>query len=298
MTQLEMSLLRYFVENEGAGHSPPRAVGERLADAGQINTRAPDQFIRRLRKIFEPDPAEPAAFSHHPRRRLPVSWPRERNDHATGPPVNSCESETHRLRNLVSRSCARPWPAARTCVDVEFLPKGLHDIGQAGMSARLKEALAAVDESKYDAVLLGYGLCSNGWWGWRPARIPLVVPRAHDCITLFLGSKERYLDYFQKQPGRVLQDQRLDRTRRGPGPVRRRVDPSAGGHDANLRGVGGEVRRGQRPFPLRAVVQHDAELRKLTFIEMGIEPDDRFERDTREQAAAARLDSSRSSPAT
>ena len=29
----------------------------------------------------------------------------------------------------------------------------------------------------------------------------LVVPRAHDCITLFLGSKERYLDYFQTHPG-------------------------------------------------------------------------------------------------
>ena len=29
-------------------------------------------------------------------------------------------------------------------VDIEFLPKGLHDIGQAGMSARLGEVLAAI----------------------------------------------------------------------------------------------------------------------------------------------------------
>jgi len=42
-------------------------------------------------------------------------------------------------------------------VDVEFLPKGLHDMGQAGMSARLAEVLAAVDETKYEAVL--FGLC-------------------------------------------------------------------------------------------------------------------------------------------
>ena len=83
-------------------------------------------------------------------------------------------------------------------VDVEFLPKGLHDIGQAGMSARLTEVLAAVDESQYDAVLFGYALCSNGLVGLTARRIPLVVPRAHDCITLFLGSKERYLDYFQR----------------------------------------------------------------------------------------------------
>ena len=29
---------------------------------GTINTRAPDQFIRRLRKTFEPDPAQPRHF--------------------------------------------------------------------------------------------------------------------------------------------------------------------------------------------------------------------------------------------
>ncbi len=86
-------------------------------------------------------------------------------------------------------------------IDVEFLPKGLHDIGQAGMSARLKEVLAAVDESGYEAVLLGYALCSNGLVGLAARTIPLVAARAHDCITLFLGGKERYLDYFLKNPG-------------------------------------------------------------------------------------------------
>ena len=29
---------------------------------GTLNTRAPDQFIRRLRKTFEPDPAQPRHF--------------------------------------------------------------------------------------------------------------------------------------------------------------------------------------------------------------------------------------------
>ena len=82
-------------------------------------------------------------------------------------------------------------------IDVEFLPKGLHDIGQAGMSARLAEVLAAVDESKYDALLLGYALCSNGVVGLGARSIPLVIPRGHDCITFFFGSKERYLDYFR-----------------------------------------------------------------------------------------------------
>ena len=86
-------------------------------------------------------------------------------------------------------------------VDLEFLPKGLHDIGCVGMLARLQAVLDKVEEEKYEAVLFGYGLCNNGLAGLQSRTIPLVVPRAHDCITLFLGSKERYLDYFQNHPG-------------------------------------------------------------------------------------------------
>jgi len=44
-------------------------------------------------------------------------------------------------------------------VDIEFLPKGLHDIGSAKMSARLQEAVDTVDAERYQAVLLGYALC-------------------------------------------------------------------------------------------------------------------------------------------
>jgi two-component system OmpR family response regulator len=62
MTQLELSLLRYFVENEGRV-IPRRELLENVwGMPGNLNTRAPDQFIRRLRKIFEPDPAQPRHF--------------------------------------------------------------------------------------------------------------------------------------------------------------------------------------------------------------------------------------------
>jgi two-component system OmpR family response regulator len=62
MTQLEMSLLRYFVENEGRV-VPRQELLENVWNLpGNLNTRAPDQFIRRLRKIFEPDPSEPRHF--------------------------------------------------------------------------------------------------------------------------------------------------------------------------------------------------------------------------------------------
>lgn len=62
MTQLEMTLLRYFVENDGRV-IPRRELLENVwGMPGSINTRAPDQFIRRLRKLFEPDPAHPRHF--------------------------------------------------------------------------------------------------------------------------------------------------------------------------------------------------------------------------------------------
>ncbi|MDD5673802.1 MAG: DUF1638 domain-containing protein [Chitinivibrionales bacterium] len=89
---------------------------------------------------------------------------------------------------------------SRNCIDIVFLPKGLHDLGEKGMAARLQEELDKVDRQRYGAVLLGYGLCNNGIRGLK-SNLPLVIPRAHDCITIMLGSKERYADYFEKNPG-------------------------------------------------------------------------------------------------
>ncbi len=87
----------------------------------------------------------------------------------------------------------------RPIIDVEFLPQGLHD-----EPARLRWAVQRVIDEKsagYDAVLLGYGLCSNGVEGVVCQRCPLVLPRAHDCITLLIGSRHRYQRYFDAHPG-------------------------------------------------------------------------------------------------
>jgi len=86
-------------------------------------------------------------------------------------------------------------------VDLEFVPKGLHDIGSEKMLARLQERVDAVETDVYDATLLGYALCNNGVAGLRATRTKLVIPRAHDCITFFMGSRERYREYFDAHPG-------------------------------------------------------------------------------------------------
>jgi Protein of unknown function (DUF1638) len=89
---------------------------------------------------------------------------------------------------------------SRYIVDVEFLTKGLHDIERADMRSRLQARIDAVDPQRYQAVLLGYARCSDGVVGLRARSVPLVIPRAHDCITFFLGSKERYREYFDSHP--------------------------------------------------------------------------------------------------
>ena len=62
LTQLEMSLLRYFAENERRVISRHELL-ERVWGVSRVsNTRAPDQFIRRLRKMFERDPTQPRHF--------------------------------------------------------------------------------------------------------------------------------------------------------------------------------------------------------------------------------------------
>lgn len=52
-----------------------------------------------------------------------------------------------------------------------------------------------------DAILLGYGLCGGATAGLVARTRPLVLARAHDCATIFLGSRERYQREFEAAPG-------------------------------------------------------------------------------------------------
>ena len=62
LTNLEIKLLHYFIENEGRVVSRNELLENVWAMPGNLSTRAPDQFIRRLRKYFEPDPSHPCYF--------------------------------------------------------------------------------------------------------------------------------------------------------------------------------------------------------------------------------------------
>ena len=89
---------------------------------------------------------------------------------------------------------------SRNIVDMRPLPQGLHNTPDI-LREKVQAEIDIVDKEDYDAILIGYGLCSNGTIGLSSSKHRLVIPRAHDCITLFLGSKERYRKYFDSHPG-------------------------------------------------------------------------------------------------
>lgn len=86
-------------------------------------------------------------------------------------------------------------------VDVTLERFGLH-LHPAELQRKLQAQIDSVgEEDIYDALVLAYGLCGKATEGLRGGEIPLVIPRAHDCITLFLGDRARYEDEFKACPG-------------------------------------------------------------------------------------------------
>lgn len=86
-------------------------------------------------------------------------------------------------------------------VDVEFVPLGEHDrpdMLRASLQTLIDRA-DAVDPA-YDAILLLFGLCGNATVGLRARRLPLVMPRAHDCATVLLGSRAAFRQHFGDNP--------------------------------------------------------------------------------------------------
>jgi len=105
----------------------------------------------------------------------------------------ACEVLTREVSYCVARS--------PHVVDVEFTEKGAHDESDV-LRALLQSKIDAIQDAgkSYDAILLGYGLCGNAAVGLDARGTRLVIPRAHDCCTLFLGSKAKFKEHFADNP--------------------------------------------------------------------------------------------------
>jgi len=101
--------------------------------------------------------------------------------------------------NVMWRELAYHAALSPHAFNLQFLDWGLHTEPD-----RLRqEVQKAIDETGdgFDAILLGYGLCSNGLQGIAARGTRLVIVKGHDCITILLGSRGRYRKYFDEHPG-------------------------------------------------------------------------------------------------
>ncbi len=169
-------------------------------------------------------------------------------------------------------------------VDVEFVPKGLHDLGAEPMRARLQEVVDRVPPETYDAVLLGYALCNNGLVGLTARHTPMVVPRAHDCITLFLGSRTRYDRYFYDNPGVYFTTSGWIERGSVTGELANRTVQRRTGMDSSYDELVAKYGEENARYLWETLCNTLRNYSQYAYVEMGIEPDDRFERQTREDA--------------
>ena len=104
----------------------------------------------------------------------------------------ACDVLTRELNLVTAKS--------KHIFDTTFLPFGLHGTPSM-LRERLQAEIDATEGKGYDYIVLGYGLCSRGTADLIARSVPIVITRAHDCITLFLGSRARYSREFIENPG-------------------------------------------------------------------------------------------------
>ncbi len=170
-------------------------------------------------------------------------------------------------------------------IDLQFLPKGLHDLGSEKMRARLQEVIDGVDVRRYEAIVMGYGLCSNGVRGLRSRSLPLILPRAHDCITLFLGSRGRYREYFDSHPGVYFETSGWLERGKVDADLQGETIQAQMGMDQGYQELVEKHGEENARFIWETLHAHETRYGQITFIEMGIAPDDFFEQQAREKAA-------------
>lgn len=166
-------------------------------------------------------------------------------------------------------------------VDVELFPRGLHNT-PANLRSTLQARVDAAAGQGYDAVVMAYGLCGQATAGLVSAEAPIVVPRAHDCITLFLGSRERYDRQFQEQPGTYWYA--LDYMERDDGSgasLGASVDASPSVYEEYVEKYGVD----NADYLMEVMGAWQAHYQRAAYIDMGVGDGSRVEQQARDDAA-------------
>ncbi len=83
-------------------------------------------------------------------------------------------------------------------LDCVYMEQHLHDTPDT-MRVKLQEEIDKVGD-EYNNIILIYGQCSNGVVGLKSDKHEIIIPKVDDCISLFLGSKQKYIEVFKKDP--------------------------------------------------------------------------------------------------
>src|ERR1039458_10836089 len=94
------------------------------------------------------------------------------------------------MRELLETMLAKDMPRVYMDILLHNTPKKL--------AAALQAEIGAVAESSN--IIIGYGLCGNGLVGVNARNNTLIIPRTHDCVAIFLGSHQRYVQRFYANP--------------------------------------------------------------------------------------------------
>lgn len=109
---------------------------------------------------------------------------------------------------VINREISHLAAESDNVVRVWWLRQGLHDTPDL-LRQELQRRIDEIEQEnqmlhahlRMEAIILAYGLCSNGVIGLRSHSLPVIVPRCDDCISLFLGSADRYRALFRELAG-------------------------------------------------------------------------------------------------
>lgn len=90
------------------------------------------------------------------------------------------------LNDLLGKRLPAEMPVTWMDITLHNTPKKL--------AAALQAQLDAIGEPS--TVIVGYGLCGSGVVGVQSGPHTLIIPRTHDCVAIFLGSHQRYVQRF------------------------------------------------------------------------------------------------------
>jgi G3E family GTPase len=220
------SALAFTSVNVMPGFFPSRAFLQQKLEA------LPDSILRIKGTVWTPEGAMDIDVTPDTTSITPAASPGERSELD----IIGAKESLHELERVAKGFRARTGLIACDVFQEEleaaeglpevaelvWLPMGLHD-----RPLELKEKVQAeIDRLESECgvteILLLYGLCGTGTAGLKSSRVPMVLPRAHDCIAFLLGSNQRHRDLQSACAGTYFYAPGWIRERRVPGPDRER----------------------------------------------------------------------------